>query len=189
MKKWFAGGVVVLLAVAGLAFAAYRQPQSGGPMMHREFRGMHGSFMGRRILALLDNDHFRSEINLTDDQAGRLRTIVLDTEKENIKTRAEMAVDAIDLRELLRADSPDQVAVMKKVQQVSELRGQLMKDNIQALLAAKSVLTPEQQKKIRETIERGFGRRSWGFRGMEHHWRPMPPGGHPSAPPATSSQQ
>ena len=46
-------------------------------------------------------------LGLTDQQADSLRKIVVDTETFTIKTGAEIAVDSIELRELLRADKPD----------------------------------------------------------------------------------
>ena len=66
--------------------------------------------------------------------------------------RTHLAVDGIELRELLRADKPDQDAVMKKAEAITRLRVQMMKSGIQAILDAKNVLTPEQQKKVRDLI-------------------------------------
>jgi len=60
---------------------------------------------------------------------------------------------------------------MKKVEEISTLRGQMMKDNIQAILEAKSVLTPEQQKKVREYMESWFSRGGWSAHWREHHRR------------------
>ncbi len=143
-------------------------PDGGGP------EGRAG-----RLLALLDNDHFKSQLELTDQQANQLRQIVVNAEKSSIKTRADMVVREVELRELLRSDSPDRETVLKKVQEVSNLRGEMMKQHVEALLAAKSVLTPEQQKKIRSFIE------SRHFRGSEHRpmrqFHGMP--GHPPMPP------
>jgi len=158
MKKWIAIAAVFVFAAAGLAFAAQR---AWGPRGTRGFHGPEGRWMGQRMMALLDNQQFRTEVNLTDDQVSRLRQIVTNTEKANIETRAKMAVAGIDLRQLLMADKPDQDAVMKKVQQISDLRGQMMKTNVQALLEAKTVLSPEQQAKIRQFIQDRFRERGW----------------------------
>jgi Spy/CpxP family protein refolding chaperone len=169
MKKWIAAGAVLMLAALSVAFAGYRK--SG---FERGFQGRHGHFMmGQRVLALLDNDQFRAKMNLTDDQASRLRQIVVNTEKSAIETRAQMAVEGIELREMLRADKPDQDAVMKKVEKISSLRGQMMKDGIQAILEAKAVLTPQQQKQFRQFMQSRFSRGGWGEQGREHHWGGM----------------
>jgi Spy/CpxP family protein refolding chaperone len=71
-------------------------------------------------------------------------------------------VRGIELRELLRADQPNHDAVLGKVQEISDLRGQMMRQHVESLLAAKSVLTPEQQQKIRAFMsERGGRRAAW----------------------------
>lgn len=200
MKKWIAMATVVVFAAAGLAFAAQ---QSWGPGWGHGFRGPMGHSMSQRILALLDNSHFQAEVKLTDAQVSRLRQIVTNAEKTNIETRAKMAVEGIDLRQLLMVPKPDQAAVMKKVQEISQLRGQMMKNNVQALLQAKTVLTAQQQDKIREFLQNRFRRHGWRWnRGQ--NWRRngwmghrdrgmMKPGTPPSpssppAPPSSSGQ-
>lgn len=180
MKKWIAMAAVLLFAVAGVAFAA-----QWGPGWMQGSHGWQGRSMSQRILALLDSSQFRSRVNLTDNQVSRLRQIITNTEKANIKTRSQMAIEGIDLRELLQAPKPDQSAVMKKVQQISELRGQMMKNNVQALLEAKRVLTPEQQEKVRQFIEQRFRERGWRNSRTEHYrGRMMTRPGSPPAPPA-----
>ncbi len=152
-----------------------------------------GPEMTGRLMAMLDNERVKSYLNLTDPQADRLRQILVDTEKTSVKTRADMAVRGIELRELLRSDKPDREAVMKKVQELSDLRGQIMKQHVEALLQAKTVLTPDQQKKIRAFIEsraaergrhEGFGERrpDWGGQPPAPPHAPAPPA-HPGEPP------
>jgi Spy/CpxP family protein refolding chaperone len=149
------------------------------------------------LMAILDNDRVKASLNLTDQQVDRLRQILVDTEKASVKMRADMAVRGIELRELLRADKADHDAVMSKVGELSDLRGQMMKQHVEALLAAKALLTPEQQKKMRSFIESraAFGgmrerlgerREGWGTRRPEVAPRPptppVPPA-HPGEPP------
>jgi Spy/CpxP family protein refolding chaperone len=94
-------------------------------------------------------------LGLTDQQADSLRKIVVDTETFTIKTGADIAVDSIDLRELLRADKPDRTAVMGKGDEISKFTSQLINHYLDAMLAAKAVLTPEQQKMLRAYMESG----------------------------------
>jgi Spy/CpxP family protein refolding chaperone len=184
MKQWTRVGLAVGVAVimGGLAAGVLTWAQegehfrTGGPA--GEFRG--GGFaaggnveggprMGARLLAALDNDRIKTELGLTEDQTNHLRQIVVDTQKSSIKTRADMEVRGIELRELLRADNPDRTAVMKKVDEISALRAEMLKQDMDALLNAKSVLTPEQQKKIRTFLERrrmGMGMEGRSFRGQ-----------------------
>lgn len=117
--------------------------------------------MATRVLTLLENDRVKTELSLTDEQVQRLRQIIVDTEKSSVKTGADLAVRRIELRELLRSDKPDRDVVMKKVQEIANLQGEMMKEHVGALIAAKTVLTPEQQKKVQAFIER---RRAGAFR-------------------------
>jgi Spy/CpxP family protein refolding chaperone len=161
-----AAAAVLSLAVVGWAI----ERGSWGPRFGEHEHGK----MASRVLRLLDNDHFRAAMNITDEQASRLRGIIVDAEKSSIKTSAAMKVDAIDLREMLRADNPDHDAVLKKVREISNLRGELMKEHVEALLQAKSVLTPEQQKKLREFFEARHGHEFMHERFMEHRGMPGP---------------
>jgi len=124
-------------------------------------QGMRGNRLGEpqdrpgaeRLLALLDSDRIRTYLRLEDAQVERLRQIVLETEKANVKTRAEIEVRSIELREALRGDKPDRDGILKKVQEISDLRGEMMKHDVEAILAAKTVLSPEQQRRLFSLIE------------------------------------
>jgi Spy/CpxP family protein refolding chaperone len=67
-----------------------------------------------------------------------------------------MELRRIELREALRADKPDRDEILKKVQEISDLRGGMMKHNVEAILAAKAVLSPEQQRKVFFIIENRY---------------------------------
>jgi Spy/CpxP family protein refolding chaperone len=166
--------IVGILGLTLVAWAFDRWDRGG------DWHGQEGFGHGSRLMALLDNDRVRTYLNLTDPQVEQLRTIIADTEKTTIKDRADLAVRGIELRELMRADKPDRDAILKKVEEISQLRGQLMKEHVEALLAAKSVLTPEQQKKIHAFIERRGWTGPWAGRSMRHGgWM------HPPSRPAT----
>jgi Spy/CpxP family protein refolding chaperone len=170
MKKWIALGVTVVLGALVGVWAAQAQEtmRPPGPRGAEGMRmgrpgelgmGMEGLGRGgergiyRRLLALLDNDRVKAALGLTDQQTNGLRELAVDTEKATVKTEADIEVRGIELRELLRADQPDHDAAVKKVEEISALRADLMKRRIEALLKAKSLLTPEQQKKIRTFVE------------------------------------
>jgi len=121
-----------------------RGQESGGPLQRAS-----------RLLGGLDDPRVRTMFNLSDQQADGLRKIVVDTEVFTIKTGAVIAVDSIELRELLRADKPDRSAVMSKGDEISKSTSQLINHYLDAVLAAKEILTPEQQKMIRTYIETG----------------------------------
>ncbi len=195
MTKWarmsLVLGVAGVLGAIGVGAETWAQDagrlargRPGGAFLFSEGRDFgRGERMGARVLAMLDNDHVKSALGLSDDQSSRLRQIVVDTQKSNITTGAEMRVRGIELRELLRADNPDRDAVMKKIDQISTLRTEMLKQDVDALLKAKTVLTPEQQKKIRTFIENRAAMGGGGF-----GWQRTNPGehrfgAHPPSPP------
>ena len=202
LRMGLAFGAAILLGLISVGAQTWGQdnvrfgPARGRAGYHfRDGRGFgRGAMMGGRLLAMLDSTRVKTALGLTDEQSSRLRQIVLDTEKNSIKTRADMQVRRIELRELMRADNPDRDAVMKKLDEISALRSQMMKQHVEAFLSAKSVLTPEQQKKIRTFIENrrasgfrtgsGFGRQ--GARQGMRRYGPRGPAG-PGGPPATAS--
>jgi Spy/CpxP family protein refolding chaperone len=169
-------GIAVLLGALAQPVLGRAQGEEGaGPWGRSEH------VMGPRLLAMLENERMRTELGITDQQADRLRQIAVDTEKFTVKTRAEIVVRNMELRELLRADKPEREAVMKKVQEISDLRGQIMKQRIDSLLATKAALTPEQQKKMRAFLEHRGRPATW--REPFQPQRPRAPA-EPPAPPA-----
>lgn len=180
MKRWVLFGAVVILGLLSLGALGRAQGEDWGRGMRERF----GHRQGSRMLAMLDNDRVRTALGLTDEQANQLRQIMVEAQKSALKTRADLGVRRIELRELMRGDQPDREAVMKKVEEISDLRGQMMKQRIDSLLAAKAILTPEQQKKIRAFMERrARGRSERGWFERRRPRRPMRPGV-PPAPPA-----
>ena len=56
--------------------------------------------------------------------------------------------------------------MIRKVQEISTLRGDLMKQRVEALVAGKKILTPEQQKKVRAFMRRAAEMRRGRMGGM-----------------------
>lgn len=142
---------------------------------------------GPRLMAFLEDERIKTVLGLTEQQTDRLRQIMVDTQKSSVRTGADMAVRGIELREFLRVDKPDREAVLKKVQEISDLRRDMMKQHVEALLTAKTVLTPEQQKKIRTFMESrsrsAFWRERFRERRREAPESPADPGTPPLRPP------
>jgi Spy/CpxP family protein refolding chaperone len=151
--------------------------------------GRRGFGGGAGLLRMAENPRVRQYLGLTDEQVGRLHKIGVDAQKASVQTHADLQLRHIELRELLRADSPDHDAIMKKIDEVSALQGKMAKQGVETLLSARSVLTPEQLKKVKTFMEnRGAGAAGRG--GMmgprggagRPFGRPGAPGGAPSGP-------
>jgi len=108
-----------------------------------------------RLMSALDDPSAQKMLGLSEEQADSLRKIVTDTEIFTIQKGANIAVDSIQLKELLRADKPDKAAVMSKGDEISKDTSELISHYLGAILDAKTILTPQQQQMIREYLENG----------------------------------
>jgi Spy/CpxP family protein refolding chaperone len=112
-----------------------------------------------------------------------LHKIGVDAQKASVETRADMELRHIELHELLRADNPDHDAIMQKLDEVNALEGKTQKQRVETMLSARSVLTPEQLKKIKTFLEnRGFGGGPGSGHMMERRGGPGRPTGHAGGP-------
>lgn len=126
-----------------------RQEGWGGPL--HVFSQMEGE---------LDNPRVQTALGLSSQQVTSLRGILVRTEIDTIQTGAGMLVDGIQLKELLRSDHPDRTAVMAKGSAISQSVSHLVDHYLDAILQAKTILTPQQQDMIRAYMEKhrqGFG--------------------------------
>jgi periplasmic protein CpxP/Spy len=155
-----------------------RQRWGGGrPGMHR--MGMQGrrgfGARGGGLARLAENPRMRAELGLTDEQVSRLHQISVDAEKASIQTRADMQLHRLELRELMRADNPDESAIMAKMDQINALQGKMQKARVQTMLSARGVLTADQIKKLKAMRENHGPGGPGGGRMM--HGGPHRPGG------------
>ena len=142
----------------------------GGPEAERMGwqRGGRGGFGGGGLMRMAENPRVRQYLGLTDEQVGRLHTISVDAQKASVQTHADMELRHIELREMMRADNPDQSAIMAKLDEVNALQGKMEKQRVQTMLSARSVLTPDQIKKIKTFREnRGTGEGPGREQGMQ----------------------
>lgn len=110
------------------------------------------------------------ELNLTAEQKKKLEDIRFSQQRKAVSMRADVQVAEMDLRQLMRAERPDQRAIEAQIDKIADLRATLQKSRVATLLEMRSVLSPEQLKKWRELrTERpglGGGPGMMGGRGM-----------------------
>jgi len=173
------GLVAVVALAAGIAVAQSDHKRDdgaphrmmnghGGPGMHGGGRGGFGMrggmgmgggmFLGPERILLMDNGGRLAErLDLTGTQKDKLRDIGGDLERKEIQLRANLETAGLDLRDLMRSDSPSASAVDAKIENLSQLRGELMKANARAVLDARKVLTSDQRKKLADMRPGRFG--------------------------------
>lgn len=130
-----------------------------GAMRHGMRRG---PGMGRRGPA---RAALREKLNLTDAQKERLADIRDRHARAAIPIQGDLRVAGLDLRKLMRADKPDQRAIDAQIDRIASLRASLQKARVAGQLEARAVLTPAQQKIMRESRGGRMGPGRMGERG------------------------
>ena len=141
--------------------------EHGGRWGHR-----HGGFgrEGRRgqrhsgFARLLNDPSIRQQAGITDEQAATIRKQELDFRKTEIRGRADLAVQRIDLKALLAADKPDRAAINAKLAEISAAQLSLQKSSIDYRLSMREVISTQQREKLRQLM-RNRWQREGGHRG------------------------
>lgn len=174
-------GIILGGLLALPVFAADQGRGEFGPRSGRGGFGGHG-------FGFLHNERMKAELGLTDEQTEKLRQTFTESRKANIKMKADLQIRRMELHEILRADNADRDAALKKVEEISNLRAQLMRQHVESMLTAKSILTPEQQKKVHTMMAERKSRHGDGPRHRGGFRRGPggpdgPGGGSPDGPP------
>ena len=144
-----AGIVLLALCTATLA-PAFAQP----PDHHRG----PGS-MRERHEGIMD------QLNLTDTQKDQMRKLRLELAKKQATLQSKIKMARLDMAELFLADKPDRAAIEKQIKTVSDLQYQEKVNRLDHMFAVKDILTPEQQKMMKQHMRDGGGLRRWRERG------------------------
>jgi Spy/CpxP family protein refolding chaperone len=99
-------------------------------------------------------------LDLQKPQLEKLRTLRMAERKEAIRKRADLQIRRLELRELIEAPTIDQKAIDAKVVEVADLQASALRARVAARLAMRSVLTSEQQEKLRDFRLQGRGARN-----------------------------
>jgi len=174
------------------------------PPMERAFRfeGTRGQFW--------NNPKIVDKLKLTDDQRKAMDGILQDHKVTLIDLRANEEKAEVEMQPLMRADNPNETAILAQIDKIAQARAELEKANARFLLAIRSKLTPDQWKQVQEFREdhgpagrwgrdgRGQGMRGQGMHGSGGQFHrqgppPPPPAGQPGAPappaPGSGDQQ
>ena len=96
---------------------------------------------------------FIGKLNLTEAQKKDVEKIGFDMAKQMVAQKAKLATAKIDLRQLLKADTPDKSAIEKKISEMADIGVQLRMNKINSWFAINKLLTPDQQKIWKKVLE------------------------------------
>jgi Spy/CpxP family protein refolding chaperone len=94
--------------------------------------------------------HMFAMLDLSDAQREKLKDLHERQARRDIQGRADMQIGRLDMRKLLTADKPDAAAINAQVDRLAKMGAEMKKAHIGTFLEARALLTPEQQKKLRD---------------------------------------
>jgi Spy/CpxP family protein refolding chaperone len=163
-----------------------------------------------------NNPNTVKQLNLTDDQRKAMDGILQEHKMTLVDLEATLKKAELGMQPLMKADEPNQAAILAQIDKVAQARAELEKGNARFLLALRSKLTPDQWKQLQTMRENhmqhgqmhgeergrwgqggprpGMGGRGMGGPGGQFHGRQGPPPagsapqGAPAPAPAAGSQ-
>jgi periplasmic protein CpxP/Spy len=155
------------------------------PPMERAFGsdGMHSQFW--------NNPRIVTQLKLTDDQRKAMDGILQQHKMTLIDLHANLDKAEVAMEPLMKADQPNENAILAQIDKVAQARAELEKGNARFLLAIRGQLTADQWKQMRAMRENHGSedgqRGRWGGRpdGQSHGHQPgaPPAGGAPAGGP------
>ncbi len=94
-----------------------------------------------------------AQLDLSDAQRDKLRDLHEAHARRAIQRRADMQLARMDLHRLMRADKPDAGAVNSQIDKLARLHADGLKSRFELRMQARAVLTPEQFKKLHDSME------------------------------------
>jgi Spy/CpxP family protein refolding chaperone len=148
-----------------------------GEMEHHDMGMMHGMGGMQGGGMMMDDDHpmwkHLMSLGLDDKQKEALKTLRSKTMKDMVKKSADKQVADIELKDLLDKDSVDMKAVEALVKKKGSLNTEMFLVHIKAHEEMKSILTPEQRKRLKEMMGPGHGA-GCGMKGVDAEHKDMP---------------
>jgi Spy/CpxP family protein refolding chaperone len=172
--------VVSVLAAAGLT--ALAQEQGNGPGAGRRPGGPRiggGEMLGRVMENLVSNPKTAEELGLTAEQVGKLKAKAEEMKAGRQEIVAKLRAAEEKQRALMQAETLDEAALLKGIEDIGALRLEMEKQGLKAMVAMHSILTPDQIKQLRERARRRMqvsAKQRGERRGAEGHGEePLPP--------------
>jgi len=141
----------------GAGFGMHRPPMERAMRSHNEF--------GR----WWNNPKIVERLKLTEDQRKAMDDIFQKHREKLVDLRANVEKAEIEMEPLVKADQPNESAVMGQIDKVAQARAELEKANARFLFALRAKLTPEQWKQVQDFRQNHEGmRREWRRDGRGH---------------------
>lgn len=90
------------------------------------------------------------QLDLTDEQKKRMADIRDRQARTAIRAQADLRIAELDLRKLMRADTPDRRAIESQIEKMGSMRTSMQKSRVGMMFDMRSVLTQEQRDQLKQ---------------------------------------
>jgi Spy/CpxP family protein refolding chaperone len=90
------------------------------------------------------------ELGLTPEQQRKMADIHEHMQRQVIQIEADLRIAQLDMQKLMQAESPDRAQIEAQIDRIAGLEAAMKKARIATQLEARSLLTPEQVRKMHE---------------------------------------
>ncbi len=150
----FGDGPLAMHGPAGPDMAPMHGNMGGGGGMH----GRMGSQMGARRAEMME------QLNLTDKQKDQMADLRDTQDRKMIGIKSGLAEARLDMRKLMRVDTPSQSQIDATIDRMAKLRADAAKSRVATRFAMRGLLT-DTQKKTMDEIRGGMRGGPGGTRG------------------------
>ena len=147
------------IASMGSSAPCYMSQTRGEQTGHMMGQGMMGhGMMGHGMMGMGMMDHQAGhlffldradELGLSSEQVDKLKTLQTECRRDNIRNVAELKIVRLELADLLVTENWSLQDAEKLVRKVQKMEGDIQVRHLQALNAARKILTEEQLKQAR----------------------------------------
>ncbi len=119
---------------------------------HGNMKGGHGGFEGKfykKAMLIIKN---QDELGLSDEEVKKIKGLKIATKKDLIRKDAEIEVLGLDIMAAMWEDAIDLEAVNVLIDKKYELKKEKAKSIVAAYATLKTMLTKEQQKKLKSLV-------------------------------------
>jgi len=102
----------------------------------------------------------KAGLGLTPEQKEKIRSMVFEGRKEQIRLQSDLKIGNLQLRELMTQDRPDKFKIDKMIDDIGAIRTRMQKARVERMLSLRDILTKEQIRSLKERrMHRTFDRR------------------------------
>ncbi|MCI5146821.1 MAG: periplasmic heavy metal sensor [Candidatus Electrothrix sp. AR3] len=146
-KKIGRGIMTLLIAASFIPAVAGACPGRGQRGQGCDLRGQKGP--SRSMLHIWQNPQMVQDLGLSPDQVTKLKQADFSAQEKRLDLRTEMSKLKLEMNQAFAADVVDNKVVRELAGKIAAVKGKMSVKKVEARLAMRNLLTPDQVKKMK----------------------------------------